>query len=148
MKKILLLGFLLLAGSTSYAQKVAPSPTDLKAAYCVKYYQYSVNLIESTANILNKDSPDLYKSHMALLEELRHNLQKLQSYLLPRTKFLELEGLLTAAAQYTKDSALTDSCINQCPNDQQSGACRAVCIDKTGFNNRSKTCNDLSWMPY
>lgn len=148
MKKLLLLFLLTLATAASQAQKIPPTAIDLRTAYCVKHSQNSIKLFETNLNEIKETAPDLYLSTTAFVSKLRNDLTKLQGYLLPRTKFLELEGLITAADQFAKDDALTESCVNRCTDNKVYQACRASCNVETGFNNRNKMCSDLSWLPY
>ena len=148
MKKLLLLFLLTLAAASSQAQKIPPTPIDLRSAYCVKLYQNSIKLFEFDLAEVKKTDSNLYLSTTAFVEKLRNDLNKLQNYLLPRTKFLALEGLITAAEQFGKDDALTESCINRCTDNKIYQACRAACNVETGFNNRNRMCSDLSWLPY
>ena len=60
----------------------------LLLACCLAHYQNSIKLFEFDLEEVKKTDSKLYLSTIAFVEKLRNDLDKLQNYLLPRTKIL------------------------------------------------------------
>jgi hypothetical protein len=144
-------------------QGVAPTDTDLKAAYCVAVeQQFLGGLRQMDPQIDNAqpgDSSHVPASVLKARDLATGRLQHLQRYLLPRTQFVDAAGLMGAMAQAKQDSAFinsaeVNSCTNQCmlmPRQTEQdvarfSGCMKACAPET-FP-RLWSCNDLSWLPF
>jgi hypothetical protein len=148
MKKYLFLVLTLLSVSSAYAQKYLPNSVDLRASYCVAFHKnvVSENLpILADANkytdLYGGDWYELVKSSTASSE---NDLSRLQSYMLPRIKFLDAEALILATQQFSKDHKFLNLCQSKCIALE----CFNQCAISTGYKERATLCMNLNWIPF
>jgi hypothetical protein len=148
MNKYLFLILTLLGVSSAHAQKYLPNSVDLRASYCVAFHK---NVLSENLPILadSKKYTDLYggdwyevvKSSTASSE---NDLSRLQSYMLPRIKFLDAEALILATQQFSKDHKFLNLCQSKCISLE----CFNQCAISTGYKERATLCMNLSWIPF
>jgi hypothetical protein len=148
MNKYLLLISALLSVFSAYAQRYAPNHIDLRASYCIAFHK---NVISENSPILAdaKKFTDLYggdwyelvKSSTASSE---NDLSRLQSYMLPRIKFLDAEALILATQQFSKDHKFLNMCQSKCSELE----CLNQCAVNSGYKERASSCMNLNWIPF
>lgn len=125
---------------------------DLKSSYCIAVLQKEVAARDFIDQILKqngieKSNPahkDLFQS-----SDLREqSLHRLRSYLIPRVKNSDLEGLQLARNRGEEDWNLFLSCTKKCSS-MQGKNCLAEC-DKSlgGPTLRMDTCKSLDFLPF
>jgi hypothetical protein len=148
MKTIILVILLTVVGASAQAQRNAPNLLDLRASYCIALLQNSISALA----FIREDNfvpPDLKQSTLNDLVRAENNLLRLQSYLLPRVNFLDATGLITAKDQFITDRTQVNLCSDKCEGStDEKVKCYSNCGKTLGMQDRYKTCNDLSWMPY
>jgi len=116
-----------------------PNDADLQAAYCLGFWQSQNNVITSLYNALTppQDPP------------FNLQLDRLQSYLIPRIQYLDILGIEAARYRGVQDYELvmgdTSNCINSCQQDMD---CREECINNSKALSRTTKCGDLNFLPY
>ncbi len=147
MIKIILICFLPILSFSVKAQRSAPSHVDLNASYCAAYLKESINTMSSIISdtSLNDDLKNSLKNDLFKFEI---NLKRIQNYLLPRTRLLEVDGLISAYNQHAMDVRNYNLCVAKCPVNLDKISCFRSCSEVVGFSTKSNQCNNLSWMPY
>ena len=114
MKKYLFLLLTLLSVFSAHAQKYPPNSVDLRASYFVAFHKnvLSQNLpiladAKKYTELYGGDWYEVVKSSTASSE---NDLSRLQSYMLPRIKFLDAEALILATQQFSKDHKFLNLC--------------------------------------
>ncbi|MGP8439958.1 hypothetical protein ACT2FY_32325 [Paraburkholderia fungorum] len=130
-----------LFATIAHAQQ-PPTDTDLKAAYCIGVLQQEIAQMP-------QDIPA--SAVQSQQEQIRH----LQSYVIPRTQYIDPLGLAVARTRGQNDAkVLTDPQMQECslpcatqPNADALKQCVLSC-DTQHRLPRMWACNDLSWLPF
>jgi hypothetical protein len=139
-----------------------PNDVEQKASYClaVLKLQYSeAAALES--KVTDATNPDARKALEAgavwtkkHAEKLNDNINRIESFLLPRLPYLEPTAVLTAyyrgeadIRRQRKESQVT-KCIDKCKNTGFSERCMRECMEADELNRRIFQCRDLSFLPY
>lgn len=147
MKKYWFLVLTLLSVSSAQAQRYQPNSVDLRASYCIAMHQHIIDMNsafvkdKNNLNLVGEEGIHLSKSIIATSE---NDLSRLKAYLLPRTKFLDSEGLILSFEQHSKDRKINDNCVNACPDSD----CMFSCSKNHGYFERISRCTDLNWIPF
>lgn len=129
-----------------FAQRYAPNHIDLRASYCVAFHKHTISqnsplLTEAKKELYGGDWYELVKSSIASSE---NDLSRLQSYILPRIKFLDVEALMLATQQFSKDVNFLNLCQSKCSELE----CFNQCATSTGYKERAMSCMNLNWIPF
>ena len=138
--------------------KVPPPDIDLKAAYCIRLEQ--IRLADMSAAAAIADNPvldesdrlDMKRINDDLIHQLSDRLNRLQTYLLPRLKYLDSLGLSGAvkrgdidAEQYNQ---LVKTCRSNCETRSEGfGKCMTPCVEGE-LKTRTDQCANLTWLPF
>ena len=137
-----------IASGQVFAQRYAPNHIDLRASYCVAFHKHIVSenfpILADEMKFAGLYGADFVEQIRASTASSENDLSRLQSYMLPRIKFLDVEGLLLAANQFTKDSNFLKLCQSKC----SSIDCMNICPISTGYKERATLCIDLNWIPF
>ena len=137
------LGFVWLAE----AQIVSPLPTDtdLKAAYCMAFY----NSQESTLRAFTQagNPPGVTEAAGKVLGQSASDLRRVRLYLMPRMQYLDTNALIGAKKSGEEDVAraykLNSACTASCETIQ----CVASCPDSQEIS-RLKSCIGARFLPF
>src|SRR5262245_7074899 len=103
--------------SLAHAREL-PSPTDLRAAYCIVLLKDDNSGFRRSSG--NVTDPELKAAVQHRLAEIETGLRRLQRYLLPRLPYLDLDRLTVAIQSAQKDAAQRSAhrkmCAAQCRN--------------------------------
>ena len=148
MKQYLFLLLTLLSVFSAHAQKYPPNSVDLRASYCVAFHKNVVGenspLLADAKKYTDLYGADWYEAIKSSTASSENDLSRLQSYMLPRIKFLDTEALILAAQQFPKDHKFLKLCQSKC-NDLE---CVNQCAISTGYKERATSCMNLSWIPF
>lgn len=100
-----------------------PSETDLKAAYCFG--------IAKQAG-----------------QTMQPQLVRLQGYLMPRSQFLDFNGLMTASRQAEIDVNADLQAIQNCVSACNTRECASNCKSADAMQAKLKSCSALDFLPY
>lgn len=142
---------------------VAPTDTELQAAYCLGFVQARgddlVPTIRGTERFLSSAPPELRQDAQQALEALRDvekglidNLKRLQAYLLPRVGQVNSASILAARTRGEADHrSLADSkvlanCQTACGSNSLS--CLDSCLLRDPLHRRVRACRDLDFLPF
>jgi len=123
-----------------------PTPTDLKATYCLNILNYYKKVLsEKSAN----ESPTSQQILKETVEIAETKLQRLEAYLLPRLPYLDVTGIIFAAGRAQSDIKSMKShliaCSQQCGQDLN---CILKCSHGAESAQQMKSCQDLSFLPF
>ena len=159
------------AAVSAHAQQRAPSDNELHSAYCIPIVKVELQAAEKATAAQEKSlaeinaaagSPDIVKAATEVLDNLRGGearfravLDRLQSYLLPKTTELDPMALLAAEnrgkADWQSLVAMTDGCTKRkcgvSATDLDSECNKSCGMDKE-LVLRMRACNDPSWQPF
>jgi hypothetical protein len=133
-------------GRASAQQLAPPTDTDLNAAYCLRITQRQIAAIPvmGRTEAVNK-----------AIGEARDRVNRLQSYLTPRSGSVDGAALLAATKRADADSdqlaTLTDRCINAlCRPDDTPDSCTMKLWSCVGSDLQARVhaCDELIWLPY
>ena len=153
MKKVVIKCVILVAallGTSAHADRQLPNQVDLLASYCSAVIQKRLQNWES----VGKGEP-LVESFLETMKmEQLSNLKRLRNYLMPRTPYLEVEGLLMAFKSGTDDVGLAGQessfCLKTNPvcvtEGRLSNSCATQCIAGT-VASRTLRCNSTNFLP-
>ena len=175
------LHLVLLAFSTgSWAQSPLPTDTELRATYCIRALQEDIKGLHEMRR-LTADSiantgtlpAEMQKDTLATLRQLQADLpqtiseresmlNRLQLYVLPRTKYPDKTALIAAMRRAELDkqewSNLTSKCTKQCarlgqdqraPTEATIAACFRECTSaSSALHARITACHNLTWLPF
>ena len=134
--------------SSAYSQQM-PNRDDLKAAYCIPDMQSRSR--GDGLEKLTKLSSDLEKFFATETDKASTDLARLQAYLRPRTKYLDLDSLnfarLRGVADSTRYSRDLESCLESCRVHDLECLTNA-CPTESAAGIRLRTCDDLSFLPF
>ena len=148
-----------------------PNDVEQKASYCMAVIklQYSTTAqFTSSFESSAKSATDprirklLEKAAVSNKEEtgrLGDNINRLQSFLLPRTPYLAPTAMLAAYSRGEADfrrqqeSSKVKQCMDRCKSSIETdqdpgGSCIQECMEKDELNRRIFQCRDLSFLPY
>lgn len=147
----------LLTANTSYAGGYPATDTDLRAAYCIpqakeiaEFHRQGVSELEEKR--LSKEMLDFLRTER---EKALSNLNRLQSYLLPRLKYLDSSAVTLAMGRHKSDKANYEQCMakKQCMSFFNMPDVLSKCLDdcnveSTGARDRLAACIELNWLPF
>ena len=130
-----------------------PNDVDLKAAYCLeKIRQVAQIHLEISAHPPNdKFNQEQLSFLRAERNKATSDLNRIESYIVPRLKYLDLQSITLAMGRHKADSTSMGQCIKteRCPSQLNSQLCWDNCNKETsGAGSRLKTCSDLDWLPF
>lgn len=141
---------------TAAAAEQMPTDVDLKTAYCLKVKQRQVAFINSFAEPTTSAGQD-YKQKM--LRDHSTEVNRLQSYLLPKLKYLDLNALQGAAnraeADVNDSEGMSKQCIARCDPHVVNGTltekwrvCLEGCTADFPAATRVSACQKIDWLPF
>lgn len=141
----------------SVAQRYPATDTDLRAAYCITQAKEIAEL--QREGISEIDEKKLSKEMLDFLHTEREksftNLNRLQSYMLPRLKYLDSSSLTLAMGRYKTDKANFEQCMakKQCKSFFHMPDVLNKCLDdcnveSAGARDRLWACMELNWLPF
>lgn len=139
------------------AQRYPATDTDLRAAYCLPQAKEIAEL--QREGVSEIDEKKLSKEMLDFLRTEREksftNLNRLQSYLLPRLKYLDSSALTLAMGRYKTDKGNFEQCMakKQCKSFFQTPDVLNKCLDdcnieSAGARDRLWACLELNWLPF
>jgi hypothetical protein len=154
--KITFIILFLLGYARAYAGGYPPSDIELKAAYCVD----PVTEAAKAWDIPISDSdPRFTSENLNFLRTERDkalsNLNRVRSYLMPKSKYLDTDALLLAINRSKADRASFEQCIEKknCKGDfvanEKILKCYEDCNKDTGgTRDRLRMCHNIDWLPF
>lgn len=142
---------------SAVAQRYPATDTDLRAAYCISQAKEIVDLqreeiSEFDRNKLSKEMLDFLQTER---QKAYSNLNRLQSYLIPRINYLDSSALTLAMGRYENDKRNFEQCMakKQCKSFFQIPDVLKQCIDdcntqSAGARDRLWACMELNWLPF
>lgn len=144
-------------GAVCSAQTALPNQIDLRAAYCRGHLAAQIQFVQSFEGVIGNlpSASDAVASHNALIEKLKGQALRLDRYLLPRTRYLEMDGLALAALSGREDHQLASNEVGRCigavegclPGAKSWESCREACAQKSQAMQRTERCKDLNFLP-
>jgi hypothetical protein len=133
---------LVFAGAAHAQTTEPPTPIDLQAAYCGAFFRARAESIEADPRAAGL---------RPLAERDRAMQQRIAGYLLPRIRFIDPTGILTAQRQgqadYAQARAAMEQCLASCPDGPGVWMCSQAC-DREGHYARLDRCRDAAFLPY
>lgn len=139
----------------AYAGGYPPSDIELKAAYCVDTVTEAAKAWDIP---ISQSDPRLTSESLNFLRTERDkalaNLNRLRSYLLPKSKYLDTDALLFAINRSKVDRASLDQCIEKksCKGgfaNEKTLKCYDDCNKETGGTiDRLRMCHNIDWLPF
>lgn len=116
-----------------------PNPADLKSSYCIRILQKQIGGSQEVVGL--KD----------YVESKQADLRRLQSYLQPRVRSLQAEGLVSAItaadADLNRSQQAGAECSQQCSKNDLD--CFNACLEKKAPELlRIRSCDNLNFLPY
>lgn len=139
-----------------------PNDVEQKASYClaVLKLQYS-ETAALKSKVTDATNPDARKAlepgavwTKKHVEKLNDNLNRIESFLLPRLPYLEPTAVLTAYyrgeadIRRQREESQGRKCADKCKNTGFSERCLGECMEANETNRRIFQCSDLSFLPY
>lgn len=153
-----LLSFLALLAASAHAQQYQPpSDVDLKSAYCMGVLQSGIAMAQQAIQTEPPGSDEKFRAIMqGHVSKLQTNLNRVQSYLIPKFPYVDSTGLLAASNRGKIDKQTTQRhwamCIDRCNSksstQQQWMSCEAACDQEEPATSRVKTCDQIDWLPF
>jgi hypothetical protein len=152
-----LLAFGFVASATAQ-NTMPPNDTDLRAAYCIPLTKRGIGIFsQELSNLAASGDNDVTRLTQKDLNEANDKLRHLQSYLVPRLKYLDAVAVRAAQKRGEHDAArLNDPDLKACSDKcwasiatdslEASKACLRSCEPE--MLPRIWACNDLSWLPF
>ena len=157
-------------GKQGFAYELrAPDEIELKSAYCAAVLKITqADILEFQKSILPNDALakelDLSKELDKEMKKSLDNLNRVQSFLMPRLDYIDTDALMFATARGIKDyknpknSALIKECQNKCRSTKPAtvsvsallvvSECIIGCTSEDELFKRLQQCNDLDFLPY
>jgi hypothetical protein len=143
---------------TVTAQQILPSDADLKSAYCIAVIKKQIVFMNEILGGEPPSSP-AYEYARKMLRQRNNDLNRLQSYLLPKLSSLDATGLIAASRRAETDveeSGITaKQCTGRCDTTLESGrpgekwsACIDTCLAENGAATRVNSCKAVNWLPF
>lgn len=145
--RIQLLAFLTaaLGGESASAQR-PPTDMELGASYCIPIVQ---GAIEAGRELVQRDSAPIFEQG---LREREAALNRLQGYVLPRLRYLDLDAVTLALARGRTDVAerkrLLNACYIKCEGKADFLGCMTDCPMPHGLVERIDLCLKPDWLPF
>lgn len=138
--------FAVFASVQVFAQRYAPNHIDLRASYCIAFHKHTISQNSPLLTEAKKElyGGDWYESVKSSIASSENDLSRLQSYILPRIKFLDAEALMLATQQFSKDVNFLNLCQSKCSELE----CFNQCATSTGYKERAMSCMNLNWIPF
>lgn len=135
-------------GNAQQPQKALPSPSDLKAAYCLGVFKTFIENLDQTLNTDSTLPEDSRKWMLAKRESTEASLERVRRYLIPRVKYLDSFALLGATKSGEDDATQFFLDGKRCDQTTRSIDEHNKCIQSDALR-RANSCNDLSsYLPY
>ena len=149
----------------AYSQ-TRPNDVDLKSAYCIESLKSDLvpsikSLLELTINLsrteLSKEMTlELKNSEKDLqiqLDKTYQDINRLQSYLIPRISGMDVRGLELAQNRAKEDSKLVNSCSSKCSGNPNPNPdliiCVNSCLNSIGKpDQRMDACRSINFLPF
>lgn len=146
---IILLSFAALADSDIRT----PSDKESRAAYCLGVLKDWRN---SSMSLRYHDFDKAAGEQYEEKEKLKDDIKRLESYVLPRQRYVDIHSLHLAEARGRKDlktlqnSDLFFDCSNFCAlqENRDKPDCKQDCVEKDDLYKRVTSCRDLDFLPY
>jgi hypothetical protein len=140
------------------AQFVLPTDTDLKSAYCITAIKKQLDLMNQILGAEPQGSPAYVYAQKMLLDR-NSDLNRLQSYLVPKLLSLDATGLVLASKRAERDleeaAVSTQRCTTHCASNSGSGtpdskwsACLQTCSAEDSAVTRLGSCRSVNWLPF
>jgi hypothetical protein len=143
------------------AQRVPPTDTDLRAAYCIRVLHYEAQRDQAAANGVQEDIAKggavrdakrseelkgLARETERKLRETQARLDRVMAYVTPKLAYLDSAPIVAAFAQADADIAALQvkSCSADCVKDPACPERECVSQDVAG---RLKPCEQVTWLP-
>ena len=160
---LLIRAFMLLLSLVStliYGQQQMPSDIDLKSAYCLTVVQHRINMaqpFEGQLDPSSKTGSELIRTQATS----RDDVQRLRTYLLSKSQFLDVTALLGAKQRAEADVVTSNAdghtCVVSCTGQNDPGpealtpkvtSCIDRCVMGSGAAARMRSCVKVDWLPY
>jgi hypothetical protein len=152
------LGHLLMTiGAVCSAQTALPNQLDLRAAYCRGYLAEEIRFVQSLEDFFRNPpvGPPALERYNVLLDRLKRSALRLDRYLLPRTHYLDMNGLALAAISGKEDYQLARDEVDKClgavegcaPGGKNWESCQMTCPKQSPATQRTARCADLNFLP-
>ena len=136
-----------------------PDDVEQKASYCLAVLKLQYSEIEAIeAKVTHATDPDakqvLETAAIKLKKPIDDNIDRIQSFLLPRTQYLEPTAILSAYnrgeadVRRQREESQARKCADKCKNTGFSEQCIGECMEADELNRRIFQCRDLSFLPY
>lgn len=164
---------LLISASSVIAQSPLPTNTELRAAYCITVLQHEIGTLTSSVGQaqqiiseiqtlptdlqpqVRETMQSLINDYPARIAERENTLNRLQLYLIPRTKYLDANAILAATSRAKSDlqdlRALSSKCLPKCNRQQRDPAVNEACLRNCmsgELEERIAACRTPSWLPF
>lgn len=144
-----------IAGS---AWAAMPTDADLKTAYCIAVVKRNVIFIEASLNVDPLNTAMRSKMQRRLREK-NTDLERLQSYVVPKLQALDPAPLVAAAnrasADFEEIGDFSAQCAPKCQPYARSGsvdegwsACFDRCMEASSAQKRINSCLTIDWLPF
>ncbi len=151
------LGHLLMTiGAVCSAQTALPNQLDLRAAYCRGHLAEEIRFFQSFEDLYRNPpvGPPAMERYNVILDGLKRSALRLDRYLMPRTHYLDMDGLALAAISGKEDHQLARDEVGKClgregciPGAKNWESCHEACVKKSPVMQRTARCKDLSFLP-
>lgn len=141
------------------AQSLMPSDVDLKTAYCIAPIKSNIKLGEGALPMYPPGSEPHQKA-AKFAQQKKDDLIRASAYLVAKTPYLDVTGLMIAQKRGENDVESVSSDISQCVNAcgsldkvkseselERWKSCFSQC-DGGPAGKRVRACNTLDWLPY
>ena len=123
-----------------------PTDIDLKAAYCLGVTRAQSAAVSSVdLRGFQQDTRALIDKHA---QELKIQDQRLLSYLVPRSIYLDVTGLLTANNRGKADVKASFDLPGECERACKDRECWATCWKEAPVSLRTKSCKGATFLPF
>lgn len=146
-------------------QRQLPNDVELKASYCLAIAKLQYSTLAGRGPM--KPDPDAdaetrrivadaEATRKKILAKFEDNISRIQSFLAPKTTYLDAASMLTAYSrgeadyQRQRESFKSKECGDRCKDAASGGrgACEAKCMEEDDLNRRIFECRDLSFLPF
>jgi hypothetical protein len=150
---------LMLAATAASPQSMQlPTDVDLKSAYCLRVKQNQAGYINGIANNEPRDSP-AFEMVQKMARDHAADVNRLQSYLVPRITSLDPTGLIAATnradADFKENVASGEACTPKCRqyttpvlDSGKWSACFEGCAAEYPAHVRVNGCKVVNWLPF
>lgn len=147
---ILLTAILSCAIASGWAADLqSATPVDFKAAYCARVYQARISILAAMAKRADASAPpELMKLMQDDIDREGARLRRIQSYILTRSKTVDLAPAAAATRGAEEDLSRAKSDATKCGCSIVDSTCNSNCVRRSEAAARLRSCNDLSFLPF